>query len=202
FVATQARSKMSRRARTTTLRASTAWLAGATVVAGLGLVSDRPVLAGGGLTAYALGVAALFALVPRVGPQQLRWAGARLVQLLAGLLWWVVTVGLLAASAYRGDPLPVHVIEALVVGAYAQILVASFAYLAPVLRGGGHAQLGAGFAVTRSYPGLVLGNLAAVAALAGATTLMLVALVLWAGDLTWRALRLRAAATSSTGRTS
>lgn len=202
FVATQARTRMARRARSSVLRASTAWLAGATVVAGLGLLAERPVFAGSGLTAYACGVAALLVLVPRVGRQQLRWAGPRLVQLLAGLLWWVVTVGLLAASAYRGDALPVRVIEALVVGAYAQILVASFAYLAPVLRGGGHVRLGAGFAVTRSWPGLVLGNLAAVAALAGATTLLLVALVVWAGDITSRAVRLRAAAASSPGRTS
>lgn len=192
FVATQARMRMTRRARATVLRASAGWLAGAIVVAGLGLLLEHPLLAGSGLTAYALGVAALFALVPPVGRDQLRWAGPRLVQLLAGLLWWVVTVALLAAAAYRGDVLSVRTIEALVIGAYAQILVASLAYLAPVIRGGGHVKLTAGFAATRSWPALVLGNLAAVAALAGAGTLVLVALVLWAGDTAWRALRLRA----------
>ena len=41
--------------------------------------------------------------------------------------------------------------SALVLGGYVQILVASLAYLAPVLRGGGHVRLSAGFATTRSW---------------------------------------------------
>jgi nitrite reductase (NO-forming) len=202
FVATQARTRMTKRARKRALRASTAWLAGSTVAAGLGLLLEDRVVAGTGLTAYACGVAALFALVPRLGRPQLRWAGPRLVQLLAGLLWWVVTVGLLAAGAYRGAAPSVRTIEALVVGAYAQILVASLAYLAPVLRGGGHVRLGEGFAATRSWPALVLGNLAAVAALAGTTTLMLLLLLLWAADVAWRSVHLHTRTTQSAGKPS
>jgi hypothetical protein len=53
------------------------------------------------------------------------------------------------------------VLRALAVGGLAQILVASLAYLGPVLRGGGHERLTQGFALTRSWPGLALANVAA-----------------------------------------
>lgn len=51
------------------------------------------------------------------------------------------------------------------IGGYAQILVASLAYLGPVLRGGGHRRLTEGFAITGSWPSLAAGNIAAVGAL-------------------------------------
>ncbi|HRD99682.1 MAG TPA: hypothetical protein PLV68_00185, partial [Ilumatobacteraceae bacterium] len=58
-------------------------------------------------------------------------------------------------------------LQALVIGGFAQILVASLAYLGPVLRGGGHRRLSAGFAITRSWTSLAAGNAAALAALTG-----------------------------------
>src|SRR5690606_22474094 len=80
-------------------------------------------------------------------------AGARLVHLLTGILWWAgATAGLAATVAWDLDDGPV--LRAMVVGGLAQILVASLAYLGPVLRGGGHESLGAGFALTRSWVGV------------------------------------------------
>ena len=59
-----------------------------------------------------------------------------------------------------------------------------------LLRGGGHRRLTAGFALTRSWPSVVAGNLAAVAALAGQRSLLLVAAVVWLVDIVVRAVLL------------
>ena len=72
-------------------------------------------------------------------------------------------------------------------GGYAQIVVASLAYLGPVLRGGGHERLAAGFATTRSWPSLVLGNTAAVAALCQWQEALAVLVAAWGADVAWRA---------------
>jgi hypothetical protein len=77
-----------------------------------------------------------------------------------------------------------------VVGGFAQILVASLAYLGPVLRGGGHERLTAGFAITRSWVSLAAGNTAAVAALVGHDPTLAAALAVWLTDLAVRAGRL------------
>jgi len=122
---------------------------------------------------------------PYVDPKSL------LLQLVAGIAWWVVATLLLArAWSSGGGPDEAAVLRALAIGGYAQILVASLAYFGPVLRGGGHERLSAGFATTRSWPGLVAGNAAAGALLAGADGLAVVALVAWAIDTAWRAVRL------------
>jgi nitrite reductase (NO-forming) len=186
FTATQVRSKMSRRATPTTMRATFLALAAATAIAAIGRIVDRPGVAAGGLIVYAIGLVVVAALLPVYGRRRLEWAGPRAVQLLAGLAWWTaMTVALAIATARRDDDRAI--LEALVIGGLAQILVASLAYLGPVLRGGGHQRLTAGFALTRSWLSLVAANVAALGILFGHDRIAAVALVVWAGDLVTRA---------------
>ncbi|MGH9133470.1 MAG: hypothetical protein ACRDZZ_06005 [Ilumatobacteraceae bacterium] len=83
------------------------------------------------------------------------------------------------------------------IGGFAQILVASLAYLGPVLRGGGRRPLTAGFALTRSWVSLAAGDAAAVAALVGHAQALAAALAIWLTDIVVRAGRLLARARSS-----
>lgn len=80
--------------------------------------------------------------------------------------------------------------QVLVVGGFAQILVASLAYPGPVLRGGGHQRLSAGFATTRPVPSLVLGHIAPVALLAGAERVAIGLLLAWAAVVAITVVRL------------
>jgi nitrite reductase (NO-forming) len=158
FVATEARVKLSPRA---SARAAETALAVMTVSLVVGAAGVRAALAG-----YVIGLALVARLFPSWGRKQLRWAGPRLLQLYAGFAWWAVAALWIAARGFTERP-----VLALVIGAYAQILVASLAYLGPVLRGGGHERLSAGFRLTRSWESLVLLNVAAVAAAVGAVPL-------------------------------
>ncbi|HAS12804.1 MAG TPA: hypothetical protein DCS55_20185 [Acidimicrobiaceae bacterium] len=190
FVATQVRMKMSRRARPARVRAGTAVLAVATAVAAGGHLLDRPGIAAAGLLGYALGLVAVATTLPAPGRRQLRWAGPRLVQLGLGGLWWLAMVVALAVVRLTDATTEGRVLAALAVGGFAQILVASLAYLGPVLRGGGHQRLTAGFATTASWPGLILANVAAVALLVDWRAAAAVAAGLWALDTGWRGVRL------------
>jgi nitrite reductase (NO-forming) len=190
FIATQARTKTSPRATPIAVRFLVGVMAAAVIASSVGRVLDRPSAAAAGLAAYAVAVLALFALFPPLGRRQLEWAGPRLLQLIIGVLWWAVTTGMLAASAMSGEAIPEQIVLALVIGGYAQILVASLAYFAPVLRGGGHRCLTAGFAITRSWTSLIVGNVAAVAALTQQRAILAGALTIWAGDTAIRAVRL------------
>ena len=99
----------------------------------------------------------------------------------------------LAVAAIRGTS-DRAILQALVIGGFAQILVASLAYLGPVLRGGGHRRLTDGFSVTRSWVSLAAGNTAAIAALAGGGPILAAALAIWLVDIAVRAIRLGATA--------
>lgn len=81
------------------------------------------------------------------------------------------------------------ILQALVIGRFAQILVASLTYLGPVLRGG-HRRLTAGFTITRSWVSLAAGNTAAVAALVGHGPALAAALSIRLTDIAIRAGRL------------
>jgi len=191
FVATQAKMRMSPRARgplQDRLRAALlVGLGGATA----GLLAGRPAAAGAALLVYAGGQVGLVAVLPRPARRQWRWAGPRLLQLAAGLLWWIGAVLAMAASLLRGGPAaPTAALLALVVGGYGQVLAASLAYLGPVLRGGGHERLAAGFATTATWWGLVAGNLAAAAFVAGRPVLAAGLLGGWVADGAWRAAQL------------
>jgi nitrite reductase (NO-forming) len=189
FSATQARRKMSSRATPAAIRIALAVLVLATTLAAVGRWFDGGALTSVGLVAYALGLAAIGAMLPIFGRRQLAWAGPRLVQLCAGLTWWCATTLMLAfVVASEGDERPV--LLALVVGGFAQILASSFAYLAPVLRGGGHRRLTAGFEITRSWLSLVAGNVAAFAALFSLNEVLVVALLIWTVDTAIRGIRL------------
>ncbi len=186
FTATQVRAKMSRRATSTTLRVTFLGLATAVVVASTGRLLDRPVTVACGLVAYAAGLVAIAALLPVYGRRPLRWAGPRAAQLLTGLAWWAaMTVALAIASIQRESDRAI--LQALVIGGLAQILVASLAYLGPVLRGGGHQRLTVGFAVTGSWLSVVAGNVAAAGSLAEQDRIVSVTLVVWLADAAIRA---------------
>ena len=189
FAATQVRAKMSPRATPTTLRVTFAGLVAATATAALGQLADVHGAVAAGLTVYALGLVAIAAMLPIYSPARLRWAGPRLVQLAAGLGWWAAMTVTLAVSEYRPIDSP-PVLQALVLGGFAQVLVASLAYLGPVLRGGGHRRLTAGFALTRSWTSLAAGNAAAVAALVERPRLLAAVIVVWLADVGVRGVRL------------
>jgi nitrite reductase (NO-forming) len=193
FSATQVRTKMSPRATPTSMRTTSAVLAVATTVTAVGHLAARPSVVAVGLTAYALGLLAIGAMLPIYARRRLSWAGPRVVQLVAGLAWWVAMTAALAVTSIR-EANDRAVLQALVIGGLAQILVASLAYLGPVLRGGGHRRLSAGFAITRSWTSLVAGNTAALAALVGSGRALAVALTVWLADIALRVGRLVATA--------
>jgi hypothetical protein len=188
FAATQARMKMSSRANNPAQDALLAWLSTAIAIAAVGFLSGRPAVAAAGLGAYAVGLVGLVALLPAVRVKQLRWAGSRLLQLGAGLGWWAGATLAAAWQAASGDRVFTRpVVGVLVVGGYAQILAAALAYLGPVLRGGGHRRLTDGFRITRSWPGLIAANGAAVAIAVSAHDVVVVALSAWLFDTVVRA---------------
>jgi len=185
FAATQVRSKMSPLATPTAMRVTFAALAAATAVAATGHLIDRPGVVAGGLITYTLGLIAIAALLPIYTRRRLRWAGARVVQLAAGIAWWAAMTAALAFATIRETD-DRSILRALVVGGFAQILVASLAYLGPVLRGGGHDRLTAGFAITRSWVSLAAGNVAALAAFVRHNPTLAAALAIWLTDIAIR----------------
>jgi nitrite reductase (NO-forming) len=188
FTATQARVKMSTRATTRAQSVVIVWFAASLGAAGTGFLVAAPTLATLGLAAYVAGLLGVVGLLPVVRSKQLRWAGPRLVQLGAGIAWWFGATVAVAWQAGHGEPaFTPTVVQVLVVGGYAQILAAAVAYLGPVLRGGGHQQLTAGFATTRSWVGLGAANVAAVALLLGAPHVAGAAISVWLIDTVTRA---------------
>jgi nitrite reductase (NO-forming) len=200
FAATVGRSKMSPRARP---RRLAVLLAGQVIAVGLSaiaLATATHALAAFALAAYAAGVVATLAFVPRPTRRQLRWAGPRLIALWAGCAWWALAVGALAVSASTGSAFtdgPWLVV--LVVAGYAQMLWGALAYLLPVLRGGGHENLAAGFATTRSWLGLVTLNVAGVAIALDAPNVAATAGAVWAIDAAIRVALVRGSRTQVKG---
>jgi nitrite reductase (NO-forming) len=194
FVATQVRMKMSSAVTPRRLYATIGVLAVAVLLATAAAVFDAPRAVAVGLALYAVGLVALIPLLPRPGRKQLRWAGPRLVGLALGLCWWIAAVGAAGVEAVRhGDVFPEKLLGALVIGGYAQILLASAAYLGPVLRGGGHERLSHGFGLTRSWTVLAAVNLASVAWLLQLRPLVTVATGAVACEVAIRAVRLASA---------
>lgn len=190
FVATQARVKMSPRAVPNSTRSASVTAAIAVAVAVVGESLDQPAIAAVGYAGYAIGIAMTMRLLPSLGRKQLAWAGPRLVQLGLGMAWWTMATVLLATAQFVDDLERSRILAALAVGGLAQVLVASLAYFGPVLRGGGHQQLSAGFTLTRSIPSLIAGNVAGAALLVGADEIALAAVTVWALDVGARAVRL------------
>lgn len=190
FVATQARTKMSPAATPRSIRTTVIGMAAAVAVAASGQALDIDVAVVAGFASYAVALCWLLHLWPSVGRRQIDWAGPRLLQLATGIGWWFISVALLGTGALVDAVDTTRAVQVLVVGGFAQILVASMAYLGPVLRGGGHERLSAGFATTRSVPSLVLGNIAPVALLAGAERVAVWLLLAWAAVVAVTAVRL------------
>jgi nitrite reductase (NO-forming) len=185
FIATVGRTKMARRATPGRHVRLLGWQGAALLAAVVGLLASWSLAATVGFVAYALGVVALATLAPVPRARSLRWAGPRLVAMYAGLAWWAAAV---VAFAATGDHVRGGWLLALVVAGYGQILWGSLAYLVPMLRGGGHEALSAGFATTRSWIGLVAAIAAGalfVAGVRGTTAGSLAAAVL-VGDTLFR----------------
>ena len=189
FVATQVRMRQPARATPAAVRGVVAALALAVVVATIGHLAERPGIAAAGLGAYATVIVAVVALAPVPGRKQFAWAGPRIVQLGSGIAWWSVGAWALAIGQLTGTS-DARAVAALAAGGYAQILAASLAYLGPVLRGGGHARLATGFAITRSWIGVVAANVAAAGALGGSQPALIAGLAVWGADALLRAIRL------------
>ncbi len=187
MVATQVRSKMAPRATPRALRSTTGLLTAATVIACAGVLWALPRVASLGFGLYALGIVATASLCPRIQLRHLRWAGPRLGLVALGVLWWAGTTAGLAVTAGRGQAPPNRLLLALVIGGYAQILAGSLAYLAPVLRGGGHVRLTAGFTLTRSPLALAAANTAALGALTGTAVVTITGIAIWLADTAVRA---------------
>ncbi len=188
FTATQARVKMSPRVSGRAQSLVLTWFVGALSATTVGFLAARPVVAAVGLSAYAVGVLGLVALLPTIRAKQSQWAGPRLVQLGAGVAWWVGATIMAAWHAGHGtDAFTATVVGVLVVGGYAQILAAAVAYLGPVLRAGGHQQLAAGFRTTRSWLALGAANVAAIALVLGASEVAAAAILIWLIDTVARA---------------
>lgn len=189
FAATVGRTRMAPHATARRITVVVGWQVAAVTTAAIGLATGVEGLAAGGLAAYACGIAGVVWLAPRPTRRQLRWAGPRLVALWAGAAWWAAAVAASALAAAAGDPVfPRRWLTVLVVAGYAQILWGSLAYLLPMLRGGGHERLSAGFATTRSWVGLAAVNVVGIAAVADLSPLGAVALAVWALDTAARAI--------------
>ena len=186
FVATTAKVRVSRRATPVHQRVQLGALVLSTVTATAGELTGSQAVTSIGLASYALCVAGVARLLPRLGAKQLRWAGPRLVQLLAGLAWLAGSVAVAAASGTLADRAALVV----AIGGYGQIVAGALAYLGPVLRGGGHERLADGFRVTRSWLGLVAGSVAAVAAALALSGVLAAAVVVWVADIGVRGLLL------------
>ena len=186
MAATQARTTRSPSATPGAVWAVVVTMAAANVVVLAGALAEDERLRASGLAVYALAVVALVRLLPRLRRRQFEWAGPRLAQLLSGVVWWAAMTGLLAWVAYDGGD-PSGARTALVVGGYAQILTASIAYLAPVVRGGGHEHLARGLRRTRSWVAPVAGNAAGVAALVASRAALVAAVAVWGLDSAVRA---------------
>ena len=192
FVATQGRMKMSRRATPRRLNATLVLLTCSVSTAAIAGASGHPRLVTLGLLTYAAALAHLLTVLPRPAAKQLGWAGPRLIQIGLGVAWWIGVVVAAAVDAWDGGQvLGTRLAVTLALGGYAQILLGSVAYLVPVLLGGGHERLAAGFTATRSWPAVLATNTAVVAWIVGAHELMIVAVVATAADATVRAIRLR-----------
>lgn len=190
FAATVGRSRMARHATLRRIVLTIGWQVVALSVAVAGLATATDPLAALGLVAYAVGLVATMALLPRPTRRQLRWAGPRLVALWLGVLWWIGAVVATARTvAVDGVLFDRRGLAVLVVAGYAQILWGSLAYLLPMLRGGGHERLSDGFAATRSWLGLGAVNLAGVAFAVSLSWLATGAVVVWVLDSAARAAR-------------
>lgn len=190
FASTVGRSKMAPVATPRRLLSILGWQAVAVASLAVLLTVGADEAAAGVVGAYALGVAAVLATMPRPERRQIEWSGPRLAALWLGGVWWIVALLGTAVDLLAGrGPFAGRWLLVLVVAGYVQILWGSLAYLLPVLRGGGHVMLGEGFAATRSWVGLVAVNVLGVALVGRWGPVAAVAALVWVLDAAARAAR-------------
>ncbi|RIK09935.1 MAG: hypothetical protein DCC49_04935 [Acidobacteria bacterium] len=191
FVATEARVKISPRATPTRQAILLVVMAASVSACVVSILMGWQLPAALGLFVYGAGILGELLILPRVRQKQLKWAGPRLLQLGAGILWWSGSV-LFAGTVVLGggEPFGGRSVIVLAVGGFLQILLGSLAYLGPVLRGGGHVRLAEGFSITRSWESLVAVNLATLALLANHWTVAGIAIGIALGATAWRSYRL------------
>jgi nitrite reductase (NO-forming) len=186
FMATQLRMKPSPFATALRVRSVVAWASVAVCAVVLGELTDTRWLVTVSFVLEALIVVAVVLMLPRPARKQFDFAGPRLVGLLAGTAWWTISAVVLAVDALDGPIAHRDALLVLVVGAYGQILVASAAYLGPVVRAGGHQRLSAGLALMKSWPGVIAANVAAGLLLFGLRQAAAAVIAAWALDTTVR----------------
>ena len=191
FVATQARTKRPARATVRAQDVATAVLICSVAMAAAGPLAGHRAVAAIGYAGYAAGLLLVFRQLPWLPRRKASWGGPRLVMTWAALVWWFVAVVMVSVRAARGVPaLAGDVLVVLGVGGFAQLLAASLAYLGPVLRGGGHERLSAGFAATRSWTALASVNAGLVLWIFDLRLIAAVAFALWVLENAWRSARL------------
>jgi nitrite reductase (NO-forming) len=193
FAATAGRARMAPWARPRRLALATGWLAAALLLTAVAAAERAGVATAVGLVAYAAGLVAVLTTLPRPTRRQAEWAGPRLAALWAGTGWWIV--GVVAAALHVHDaPTALFTdrwLLVVVVAGYGQILWGALAYLLPVLRAGGHEQLSAGFAATRSWLGFAALNVVGLALAVDLRPLAALAGAVLVADGALRTLRLR-----------
>lgn len=192
FASTVLRTKVSARAVPWRLGLHVAVLVVALGAVVVGLIAELRWVTMAGYLLSAGVVISVLSVLPTPTRRQLEWAGARMVGFWAGGLWWIVA--LTAAAVDAGRNLPVlsgHWVGVLVLAGFGQIIWASLAYLLPMLRGGGPELLSEGFAVTRSWIGLVALNAAGLALAVGLLGVVPAVLIgVWVLDAAVRAARI------------
>ena len=164
FIATVGRTKMSPAVTKPRVVTVLTWQTITLTVAAIALLNGSETFGGFALVAHGLGAISIGFLLPQPTRRQLTWAGPRLLGLWAGTLWWAISVLGAAASAFdQQGPLDGRWLGTLLVSGYGQIIWGSVAYVLPVIRGGGHKILSAGFARTRSWFGFAALNSAGFA---------------------------------------
>lgn len=190
FVATQVRTKVSRRHSPRRLRSLGGLMALGTGLAAAGALTEMGALGAAGFLAYLGAVVGVVVLLPRLGLRQRAWAGPRLVLILVAIGWWGGVAGWSAAiEAGLADPTDRRW-AVLAVGAYAQLVVGALAYLGPIIRGRDHLSQQRAFAITRSWSAVIAVNVAAVACAAGWWSVAAVGVAALAADVAIRAVRL------------
>lgn len=186
FVATQVRTKVSPRLSAARLRILVGAMAVGTLAATAGLGVDRPDVAAGGFGLYAVTIIGGVSVLPRVRARQFDWAGPRLVQLLCGIAWWFGAAAW-ATAAHAGMVSGVERLwVVLAVGGYAQLVIASLAYLGPIIRGRDHQSQRQAFGLTRSWWSVGAANVSATALALGEWLVAAIAIGLWLADVVVR----------------
>lgn len=192
FAATQLRMRMSRRATPRRLVLLLGWQVVSLAVLVAALLRGWSGPAGVALLTYAAGLAWVVTLLPRPAAKQLRWAGPRIVHLVAGGCWFAGGVVAAAVAALRGEVvLATGVAVVMVTCGLGQLLWGSVAYLLPILRSGGGSNLTGGFAATRSWFGVVVANALGVALVARWHEVAAVLGAVWAFDAGYRVWRVQ-----------